>query len=184
MEVPIARMPVGCYDQTVSLSDLLDPNQELWYSGDRNRDVIQDKARTDPGQGGVSGLAGIPELQPLLLVLGRLDQTGIILLQDTEYHIHLGLYLFAGVAVRLRQDHDLRVGEIDVCILLDGFEGNLVQNLHDAGGNPTAHGLGDGLTRILQPTVGSNRGHGVAGDWVNFQRHLGDHPQSSFRSDE
>ena len=176
MEVPIAGMAIGGYNQAVSLGNLLNPHQELRYFRNRNRDIIQDKTGTDPGQGSVSGLTSLPELQPFLLVLSRPDQAGVILLENAEDHLHLCLHLFPGETVRLRQDHHLCFGKIDVGVLLNGFQGRPIQDFHDAGENSTGHGLGDGFSRIFKAVEGCNRGHGIAGNGVNFQGYLGDHP--------
>ncbi len=74
-----------------------------------------------PGKSGIGGLAGLPEIEPIFFIFGLFNLNGVVLFQNTENGFHLGLHLFPGVTIGLRENHGLCFREVDIGVLFNRF---------------------------------------------------------------
>ena len=152
--------------------------------GDGHGHIVQRKAGAYPGQCRIGGFAGLPEIEPFFFILSGLDFDGVVLFQNGQNHLHLGLYFLPGEAIGFCQDHGLCIRKGDFRILSDRLKRDSIQDFHHAGKDSARHRLKDCISCIFQPGIGSHCSHGMFRQRINLEGDLCDDSEGSFCSDE
>ena len=147
MDVAVAGMEHVHDADVVLLADFADAGQDVRQFRAGDHAVLGAKARAEPADRAERLFAGLPELQPLLGVLGEADFAGAVLAADVGHAVALDVK--AGFeAIDFDQQHRLRVErEAEVKRRFHGDDNAMIHHLQRGRDDPRADDSADRVRR-------------------------------------